>query len=219
MFSKKFWIFLLYSSFVSPLRLHTNSRLSGFVLVNNNFTYVEELLPNQIDIVANPTDGIGSENFQDAYNPNERDVISPVKANVRFEPPVLYFKDKMVGNSYRETVFIFNTSQNKTLRMEKIAGSRHSQIQIASFGDELVYPGGNTTFDIIFIGKDLLPLSTHYYIYTSKGILKYSIISWCLENPYRITPMSYITLPLNSSYSHSVTLRNPFPEPLQVIFA
>ena len=27
----------------------------------------------------------------------------------------------------------------------------------------------------MFIGKDLVPLSTHYYIYTSKGILKYDV--------------------------------------------
>lgn len=50
---------------------------------------------------------------------------------------VQVFYCRIVGNSYRETVFIFNTSQNKTLRMEKIAGSKHSQIQIASFGDEV----------------------------------------------------------------------------------
>lgn len=45
----------------------------------------------------------------------------------------------------------------------------------SNFSFQLVAPGGNTTFDIMFIGKDLVPLSTHYYIYTSKGILKYDV--------------------------------------------
>lgn len=40
---------------------------------------------------------------------------------------------------------------------------------------QLVPPGGNTSFDIIFVGKDLVPLTTHYYIFTSKGIIKYDV--------------------------------------------
>lgn len=31
------------------------------------------------------------------------------------------------------------------------------------------------SFDVIFIGKDLVPLTTHYYIFTSRGILKYDV--------------------------------------------
>ncbi|XP_065201101.1 transmembrane protein 131 isoform X2 [Planococcus citri] len=207
LFRKYYHLFLIWLNLVSSFHVPKTSRLSGFILVNGNLTYVEEIIPSHFNTVGKAPE---------IYHPNGRDTVSSSTAGVKFEPPILYFEDKVVGYSYRETVYLINTSQNKTLEIHKIAGGKCSQFQIATFGNEIVPPGGNTSFDIIFVGKDLIPVSTQYHVFTSRGIIKYDVFSTCVENPFRIIPMASVVLPLNSSYSHSVTLRNPFPEPLLI---
>lgn len=44
---------------------------------------------------------------------------------------------RVVGYSYKETVYLINTSHNKTLEINKIAGGKCSQFQIATFGNEV----------------------------------------------------------------------------------
>ena len=81
----------------------------------------------------------------------------------------------------------------------------------------MIPPSGNTTFDVVFLGRDEGPVENTLYIHTSAGSFRFVVKAFGTPNPYRLKPLVGVRLPLNSSYSPTIFMHNPHPEPVQVL--
>lgn len=108
---------------------------------------------------------------------------------------------------------------------------------------QIIPPLGNTTFNVVFLGRDEGDIDTHLFIHTLDGTLKYQVreiyfdhsfnyayVYDVLHNkmllhlqvkgisvssPYRLRPVD-VKLPLNASFTPLIYMHNPHPETLQV---
>ena len=81
----------------------------------------------------------------------------------------------------------------------------------------MIPPSGNTTFDVVFLGRDEGPVENTLYIHTSAGSFRFVVKARGTPNPYRLKPLVGVRLPLNSSYSPTIFMHNPHPVPVQVL--
>ena len=88
-------------------------------------------------------------------------------------------------------------------------------IKISYF--QVIPPGGNTTFDVVFLGREAGGVENTLYIHTSAGSFRYNVEGEGTPNPYRIKPLTGVKLPLNSSYSPVIEIHNPHPSTIQVL--
>ena len=82
---------------------------------------------------------------------------------------------------------------------------------------QVIPPSGNTTFDVVFLGRDEGPVENTLYIHTSAGSFRFNVKAQGTPNPYRLRPLVGVKLPVNSSFSPLIQLHNPHPEPIQVL--
>ena len=80
----------------------------------------------------------------------------------------------------------------------------------------MIPPGGNTTFDVVFLGREPGIVENTLYIHTSAGSFRYLVRGTGTPNPYRIKPLVGVKLPVNSSYTPTISLHNPHPATIQV---
>lgn len=85
------------------------------------------------------------------------------------------------------------------------------------FADKVITPSGNTSFDVVFLGREEGPVENTLYIHTSAGSFRIRVRARGTPNPYRLKPLVGVRMPLNSSYSPMIELHNPHPEPIQVL--
>ena len=81
----------------------------------------------------------------------------------------------------------------------------------------MIPPSGNTTFDVVFLGREEGPVENTLYIHTSAGSFRFNVKAKGTPNPYRLQPLVGVKLPINSSFSPLIRLHNPHPEPIQVL--
>ena len=80
----------------------------------------------------------------------------------------------------------------------------------------MIPPSGNTTFDVVFLGREEGPVENTLYIHTSAGSFRFVVRAEGTPNPYRLKPLVGVRLPVNSSYSPLIQMHNPHSEPIQV---
>ena len=85
------------------------------------------------------------------------------------------------------------------------------------FKFQVIPPSGNTTFDVVFLGREEGPVENTLYIHTSAGSFRFNVKAKGTPNPYRLQPLVGVKLPINSSFSPLIRLHNPHPEPIQVL--
>nr|XP_024217848.1 transmembrane protein 131 isoform X2 [Halyomorpha halys] len=135
---------------------------------------------------------------------------------LKFLPPVLDFKERYLGIPHQEKVTIVNLSCNRSVLMSSISGNTvhfHSSF----FQDKIIPPLGNTSFDVVFLGREEGELKSHLFIHTSEGSFKYQVLGEIISSPYRLRPFSGVKLPLNASYSPEILMHNPFETSLQLM--
>ncbi|XP_063240082.1 transmembrane protein 131 [Bacillus rossius redtenbacheri] len=137
---------------------------------------------------------------------------------LRFQPPLLDFKQRQLGLPHRERVTLFNVHDNRTVLMSSISGSTvhfHSSF----FDDKVLPPLGNTSFHVVFLGREEGNIESSLFIHTSEGSFRYQVRGASVSSPYRLRALVGVRLPLNSSYSPLLHLYNPSSRPLQVLEA
>lgn len=134
---------------------------------------------------------------------------------VRFEPKYLDFHERYLGIPYQMKVTIVNVHQNRTLHLQSISGSTLDFCS-SFFDDKIIPPSENTTFNVVLLGREEGEIETNLYIHTSEGIFKFKVRGMIIPNPYRVRPL-LTRLPLNASFSPSLSLHNPYPSPLQLV--
>ena len=66
----------------------------------------------------------------------------------------------------------------------------------------MIPPSGNTSFDVVFLGRDEGLVENTLYIHTSAGSFRFIVSAVGTPNPYRLKPLVGVKMPLNSSYRY-----------------
>ncbi|KAG5882529.1 hypothetical protein JTB14_038140 [Gonioctena quinquepunctata] len=85
------------------------------------------------------------------------------------------------------------------------------------FQDKKIPPNGNTSFNVVFLGRKEGFIESNLFIHTSEGFLKYNVKGAGTFSHYRIRPIIGIKMPLNSTFLHPIDIYNPHSEPIQII--
>ncbi|CAL4059236.1 unnamed protein product, partial [Meganyctiphanes norvegica] len=139
----------------------------------------------------------------------------PTKNYIIFDPPHLDFKEHPTGMPLMKKVVVQNNSPDMSVQLHSLSGNT-LHFHCTFFTDKVVSPGGNTTFDVVFLGREEGLIENTIFIHTSVGTFKYGVRAVGTSNPYRLRPLVGVRMPLNSSYSPLIQLHNPHPRPLQI---
>ncbi|XP_028939043.1 transmembrane protein 131 isoform X2 [Ornithorhynchus anatinus] len=136
---------------------------------------------------------------------------------IRFEPPMLDFHEQPVGMPKMEKVYLHNPSSEETITLISISATT-SHFHASFFQNRKIPPGGNTSFDVVFLARVVGNVENTLFINTSNhGIFTYQVFGVGIPNPYRLRPFLGARVPVNSSFSPIINIHNPHSEPLQVV--
>ncbi|KAK4301005.1 hypothetical protein Pmani_026827 [Petrolisthes manimaculis] len=139
----------------------------------------------------------------------------PSKNYIVFDPPHLDFKEHPTGMPLMRKVVVQNSSPETSVQLHSLSGNT-LHFHCTFFQDKVVLPGGNTSFDVVFLGREEGLIENTIFIHTSIGTYKYGVRAVGTGNPYRLRPLVGVRMPLNSSYSPLIQLHNPHPHSLQI---
>ncbi|XP_042561353.1 transmembrane protein 131-like [Clupea harengus] len=135
---------------------------------------------------------------------------------IRFEPPMLDFHEQPVGMPKMEKVFLHNPSPEEISLISISATTAH--FHASFFQNRIIPPGGNTSFDVVFLARVVGNVENTLFINTSHhGVFTYQVFGVGIPNPYRLRPFIGARVPVNSSFSPLINIHNPHSEPLQVV--
>uniref|UniRef100_A0A3P8USD7 Transmembrane protein 131 n=1 Tax=Cynoglossus semilaevis TaxID=244447 RepID=A0A3P8USD7_CYNSE len=144
---------------------------------------------------------------------------SPHRGNcrpIRFEPPMLDFHEQPVGMPKMEKVYLHNPSSEEISLISISATTAH--FHASFFQNRIIPPGGNTSFDVVFLARVVGNVENTLFINTSHhGMFTYQVFGVGIPNPYRLRPFIGARVPVNSSFSPLINIHNPYSEPLQVV--
>ncbi|XP_067369702.1 transmembrane protein 131 isoform X3 [Channa argus] len=144
---------------------------------------------------------------------------SPQRGNcrpIRFEPPMLDFNEQPVGMPKMEKVYLHNPSSEEISLISISATTAH--FHASFFQNRIIPPGGNTSFDVVFLARVVGNVENTLFINTSHhGVFTYQVFGVGIPNPYRLRPFIGARVPVNSSFSPLINIHNPYSEPLQVV--
>ncbi|XP_015266688.1 PREDICTED: transmembrane protein 131 isoform X1 [Gekko japonicus] len=136
---------------------------------------------------------------------------------IRFEPPMLDFHEQPVGMPKMEKVYLHNPSSEETITLVSISATT-SHFHASFFQNRKILPGGNTSFDVVFLARMVGNVENTLFINTSNhGVFTYQVFGVGVPNPYRLRPFIGAKVPVNSSFSPLINIHNPHSEPLQVV--
>ncbi|CAG9762867.1 unnamed protein product [Ceutorhynchus assimilis] len=136
--------------------------------------------------------------------------------NLRFDPEVLDFRERPLGSPHSRTVTLYNTNSNKSIDLTSISGNTvhfHSSF----FEDKQIPPNGNTTFKVVYLGRQEGPVESTLFLHTSNGFIKYKVKAFGTFNSYRVRPIVGVKLPINSTFTPVIYMHNPHSEPIQIV--
>ncbi|XP_077573072.1 transmembrane protein 131 isoform X1 [Stigmatopora nigra] len=148
-----------------------------------------------------------------------RQSSAPHQGNCRplhFEPPMLDFNKQPVGMPKMEKVYLHNPSSEEISLISISATTAH--FHASFFQNRMIPPGGNTSFDVVFLARVVGNVENTLFINTSNhGVFTYQVFGVGIPNPYRLRPFVGARVPVNSSFSPLINIHNPYSEPLQVV--
>ncbi|XP_014609837.1 PREDICTED: transmembrane protein 131 isoform X1 [Polistes canadensis] len=200
----------------SQIRPSLHGHNNAFVQDDNDVQYLLDNIPLPMHKdFTNTVHGVGD------TVPDE-DKVQDTLSHIYFLPHVLDFKERQLGIPHKETVMLINKDHNRTIHLSSISGNtRH--FHSSFFQDKVIPPLRNTTFNVIFLGREEGEIDTYLFIHTSEGTIKYQVTyniivrGISISSPYRLRPVIDVKLPLNASFTPLIYMHNPHPESLQVV--
>lgn len=129
---------------------------------------------------------------------------------------MLDFHEQPVGMPKMEKVYLHNPSSEEISLISISATTAH--FHASFFQNRIIPPGGNTSFDVVFLARVVGNVENTLFINTSHhGVFTYQVFGVGVPNPYRLRPFIGARVPVNSSFSPLINIHNPFSEPLQVV--
>ncbi|XP_071538431.1 transmembrane protein 131 isoform X3 [Panulirus ornatus] len=187
----------------------TESNTRAFIQVDNELKY----LVDGVAIHMNEIIKTGETEIR--YGDIIDDKGVPSKNYIVFDPPHLDFKEHPTGMPLMRKVVVQNSSPENSVQLHSLSGNT-LHFHCTFFQDKVVLPGGNTSFDVVFLGREEGLIENTIFIHTSIGTYKYGVRAVGTGNPYRLRPLVGVRMPLNSSYSPLIQLHNPHPHSLQI---
>ncbi|MGH0159466.1 UNVERIFIED_CONTAM: hypothetical protein FKN15_074191 [Acipenser sinensis] len=130
---------------------------------------------------------------------------------------MLDFHEQPVGMPKMEKVYLHNPSSEETIILVSISATT-SHFHASFFQNRIIPPGGNTSFDVVFLARVVGNVENTLFINTSHhGVFTYQVFGVGIPNPYRLRPFIGARVPVNSSFSPLINIHNPHSEPLQEI--
>ncbi|XP_061287570.1 transmembrane protein 131 isoform X2 [Bos javanicus] len=174
--------------------------------------YLDAFVENQVDHKCTETT-LGLSSYQQKSISLYRGNCRPI----RFEPPMLDFHEQPVGMPKMEKVYLHNPSSEETITLVSISATT-SHFHASFFQNRKILPGGNTSFDVVFLARVVGNVENTLFINTSNhGVFTYQVFGVGVPNPYRLRPFLGARVPVNSSFSPIINIHNPHSEPLQVV--
>ncbi|XP_062547448.1 transmembrane protein 131 homolog [Armigeres subalbatus] len=136
--------------------------------------------------------------------------------NLVFQPSLLDFLERSIGDPHNQVVILINKHKNRSVFLGSISGST-SDFYSSYFKESVIPPEGNTTFNVVFLPRQLGATAGSIEIHTSFGLLHYHVKGDGIECPYRLKPLVGISAPLNATLTPEITLYNPHDTPLQIM--
>ncbi|XP_071949675.1 transmembrane protein 131-like [Antedon mediterranea] len=128
---------------------------------------------------------------------------------------MLDFAQHPIGMPHVESVTIYNTHPETVVKLTSISGST-PHFHCSFFREKEVEPGGNTTFDVVFLARMAGNVENTIFIHTNMGMFPYQVFGVGVPNPYRLRPFLGAKVPLNYTYSPLINMHNPYGTVLQV---
>ncbi|XP_077390366.1 transmembrane protein 131 isoform X3 [Festucalex cinctus] len=129
---------------------------------------------------------------------------------------VSLFQQRPVGMPKMEKVYLHNPSPAEISLISISATTAH--FHASFFQNRIIPPGGNTSFDVVFLARVVGNVENTLFINTSHhGVFTYQVFGVGIPNPYRLRPFVGARVPVNSSFSPLINIHNPYSEPLQVV--
>ncbi|XP_066435321.1 transmembrane protein 131 isoform X2 [Eleutherodactylus coqui] len=200
----------IYSLLLTLLTLHSaRSHTEAFIQSDN---VIEVLRFDEGGLLETETT-IGLSSYQQKSVSLQRGNCRPI----RFEPPMLDFHEQPVGMPKMEKVYLHNPSSDETITLISISATT-SHFHASFFQNRKILPGGNTSFDVVFLARVVGNVENTLFINTSNhGVFTYQVFGVGIPNPYRLRPFIGARVPVNSSFSPLINIHNPHSEPLQVV--
>uniref|UniRef100_A0A182MRX7 Uncharacterized protein n=1 Tax=Anopheles culicifacies TaxID=139723 RepID=A0A182MRX7_9DIPT len=133
-----------------------------------------------------------------------------------FHPPQLNFAHRSIGDPHNQLIVLFNRHKNRSVYLGTISGST-TEFSSSYFKEKVIPPGGNTSFNVVFLPRKLGAADGSLLVHTSFGMLRYLVQGEGIECPYRLRPLVGLQAPLNATLSPEITLYNPHDTPLQIV--
>ncbi|XP_058814919.1 transmembrane protein 131 homolog [Topomyia yanbarensis] len=136
--------------------------------------------------------------------------------NLIFQPSLLDFVERSIGDPHNQVVILINKHKSRSVFLGSISGST-PDFYSSYFKDMVIPPEGNTTFNVVFLPRQLGATAGSIEIHTSFGLLQYQVRGVGIECPYRLRPLVGLVAPLNATITPEITLYNPHDTPLQIV--
>lgn len=188
------------------LLVHTQPTVfdnSNSFISNNHVRYV-------VDDIAT----IQSDILSEVHSPTLSSLS--MKLKLKFEPEVLDFEQKPLGVPHLAKVVLYNIDKNSSIDMTSISGNT-VHFHCSFFEDKQIPPLGNTTFNVVFLGREEGAIESNLFIHTTEGHFRYRVRGASVHSPYRLRPLVSIRLPPNVLFSPIVYMHNPHTEPIQIV--
>ncbi|XP_074524110.1 transmembrane protein 131 isoform X2 [Halichoeres trimaculatus] len=216
-------------SMASPERAHTGSRTPCIGLLRILFiAFIHTTRANKQAFIQSDTilevlhfgeGGLLQAESDIDFSLYHQQSTSPHRGNcrpIRFEPPMLDFHEQPVGMPKMEKVYLHNPSSEEISLISISATTAH--FHASFFQNRIIPPGGNTSFDVVFLARVVGNVENTLFINTSHhGVFTYQVFGVGIPNPYRLRPFIGARVPVNSSFSPLIHIHNPYSEPLQVV--
>lgn len=136
--------------------------------------------------------------------------------NLLFQPSLLDFVQRSIGDPHNQVVILINRHKSRSVVLGSISGST-PDFYSSYFKEMVIPPEGNTSFNVVFLPRQLGATAGSIEIHTSFGLLQYQVKGEGVECPYRLRPLVGLQAPLNATLTPEISLYNPHDTALQIV--
>lgn len=194
-----------YTSYVTAVESHNQAFVQTdkqLTFIVSDSRYISSGVPLEIKPGSSPDLALQDDSFY--------------SNNISLDPPMLDFQEQPVGMPRMEKVIVQNNDPKHNLHLLSISGST-VHFHCSFFQDKIVPPGGNTSFDVVFLARQVGNVENTLFIHTSIGSRRYQVFGVGTPNPYRLRPYLGARVPINSSFTPVIQMHNPYSTRLQVL--